>query len=124
MAVGGVPEGRVGHILNVCKASLDIISIVPALNIKKKILWKKSWDIRAGIHTDPIIAGSLKTGFDIWDDAVNIATRLENTSLTNKIHISDVTREFVEKKINLTYRGYIEIKNKGKIKTYFLDSIK
>ena len=33
MAVGGVPEGRVGHILNVCKASLDIISIVSALNI-------------------------------------------------------------------------------------------
>ena len=124
MAVGGVPEGRVGHILDVCRASLDIISIVSALNIKRKILEKKSWDIRVGVHTGPIIAGTLNTGFDIWGDAVNIASRLESTSLTNKIHISDVTREFVEKKVNLTYRGYVEIKNKGNMKTYFLESIK
>ena len=98
--------------------------VVSVLKTKRKILGQKPWNIQIGIHTGPIIAGSLNTGLDIWGDAVNIASRLENTSITNKIHISDTTREFVEKKINSTYRGYVEIKNKGKMKTFFLDSIK
>jgi class 3 adenylate cyclase len=123
MAVGGVPEGRKGHPVDACKAGLDIIKIVDALNLKRKILGQLTWDIRIGIHTGPIIAGFSNGGFDIWGDAVNTAARLESASEANKVQISDETRQFIEKAADITDRGFIELKNKGKMQTFFLNSL-
>ena len=123
MAVGGVPEGRKRHAADTCKAGLDIIKVVEALNVKRKILGQLTWDIRIGIHTGPIIAGFSNGGFDIWGDAVNIAARLESASEANKVQISDETRQFIEKGADITDRGFIELKNKGKMQTFFLNNL-
>jgi len=123
MAVGGVPEGRKGHALDACKAGLDIIEIVNALNIKRKVLGQQPWEIRVGIHTGSIIAGFSSGGFDIWGDAVNISSRLESASKPGKVQISDATRQFLEPSADVTDRGHIELKNKGKMQTFFLNQL-
>lgn len=123
MAVGGVPEGRKGHAIDACKAGLDILQIVNALNIKRKVLNQLPWEIRVGIHTGPIIAGFSNGNFDIWGDAVNISSRLESSSEAGKVQISNTTRKFLDPSAGLTDRGFVDLKNKGKMQTFFLNSL-
>ena len=124
MAVVGIPEGRQGHAREACKVGLDIIQLVDGINMKRKVLGQIPWQVRVGIHTGPVIAGSSSNGFDIWGDAVNIAARLESTSEPGKVQISEATREFLEQSDDLTDRGFVGLKGKGEMKTYFLDNLK
>jgi adenylate cyclase len=99
------------------------IQPVKDLDVKREILGQLTWDIRIGIHTGPIIAGFSNGSFDIWGDAVNKAARLESSSETNKVQISEETRQFVETGADVTDRGFIELKNKGKMQTFFLNQL-
>ena len=123
MAVGGIPDGRQGHPENTCQAALDIVRAVSGLNIKREILGQLPWDIRVGVHTGPVIAGFSANGFDVWGDAVNLASRLESASEAGKVQISDTTRQFLGDAAVVRDRGQIDLKNKGKIQTYFLDKV-
>ncbi len=123
MAVGGIPDGRQGHPKNACLAALDIVRAVSGLNIKREILGQLPWDIRVGVHTGPVIAGFSANGFDVWGDAVNLASRLESASEAGKVQISDTTRQFLGDAAVVRDRGQIDLKNKGKIQTYFLDKV-
>ena len=76
-----------------------------------------------GVHTGPVIAGFTSNGFDVWGDTVNLASRLESASQTGKLQISDTTRQFLGDSAVVTDRGHIDLKNKGKIQTYFLDKL-
>ena len=123
MAVGGIPDGRQGHPGNACQAALDITQAVSGLNIKREVLGQLPWDIRVGVHTGPVIAGFSANGFDVWGDAVNLASRLESASEAGKVQISDTTRQFLGDAAVVKDRGQIDLKNKGKIQTYFVDKI-
>ena len=95
MAVLGIPEGRQGHVREACQVGLDITQLVDGINMKRKVLGQIPWQVRVGIHTGPVIAGSSSNGFDIWGDAVNIAARLESSSEPGKVQISEATRVFI-----------------------------
>ena len=46
------------------------------------------WKLRVGIHEGPVVAGIVGTEryqFDIWGDTVNLAARLAQTSLPNRV---------------------------------------
>jgi adenylate cyclase len=123
MAVGGIPDGRQGHAVNACQAALDIIQVVSGLNMKREVLGQLPWYVRVGVHTGPVIAGFSANGFDVWGDAVNLASRLESASEAGKVQISDTTRQFLADDAGVTDRGLIDLKNKGKMQTYFLNKL-
>ena len=123
MAVGGIPDGRQGHPGKACQAALDIIQVVSGLNMKREVLGQRPWEIRVGVHTGPVIAGFAANGFDVWGDAVNLASRLESTCEAGKVQISAATLEFLGPAAMVTDRGRIDLKNKGKTQTYFLDRL-
>ena len=123
MAVGGVPEGYPDHPKQICLAALDIAEFVNGMNIQRKVLGKEPWKIRIGVHTGPIIAGNSGENFDIWGDSVNIASRIESSGEEGKVHISNATFKFIEEICDSESRGDIELKNKGSMKTYFLNSL-
>jgi class 3 adenylate cyclase len=41
-------------------------------------------------------AGTSGNAFDIWGDAVNIASHMESSSEPGKVHISEKTKDYLE----------------------------
>ncbi|MGY8700218.1 MAG: adenylate/guanylate cyclase domain-containing protein [bacterium] len=70
-----------------------------------------------------MIAGTSGNAFDIWGDAVNIASRMESNSELGKIHISEKTKDYLEGVGQLTFRGKTSLKVKGVCSTFFLESL-
>ena len=66
------------------------------------------------------IVGTHRFVYDVWGDTVNVASRLETNCLPNRIHISEITSRLIGKNFVTEARGNIEIKGKGKMKTFFL----
>ena len=79
--------------------------------------------MRIGINSGNLIAGVIgKTKFvyDIWGDTVNVASRMESSGESSKIHVSETTRQLTKDTINYSEPVEMEIKGKGIMKTYFL----
>lgn len=80
-------------------------------------------EIRIGMNSSDVIAGVIGTHkfvYDIWGDAVNVASRLESTSLPGCIQVSRATYEHLRDEFVFEPRGGLEIKGKGSLQTYFL----
>ncbi len=81
--------------------------------------------MRMGLATGPVMAGVIgrqKFSYDIWGDAVNLAARLENTSVPGRIHLCPASREKLGSAFEFESRGAIEIKGVGQRETWFLVS--
>jgi len=83
-------------------------------------------EIRIGIHTGEVVAGIIgknKYTFDLWGDAVNVASRMESNSEAGRIHISEQFAKSIESypEFSLIPRGTINIKGKGTMNTYWLE---
>ncbi|MCR5764620.1 MAG: hypothetical protein K6G09_01450 [Treponema sp.] len=79
--------------------------------------------MRIGINSGSLIAGVIgKTKFvyDIWGDTVNVASRMESSGQTSKIHVSEPTMTLTKDAIAYSDPVEMEIKGKGLMKTYFL----
>jgi urea transport system substrate-binding protein len=66
------------------------------------------------------VIGIKKFSYDLWGDAVNVASRMESLGLPGKIQVTAVTKERLQDKFLFEERGAIEVKGKGKMMTYWL----
>ena len=79
--------------------------------------------MRIGINSGSLIAGVIgKTKFvyDIWGETVNVASRMESSGQTSKIHVSEQTMALTKDAVEYSDPVEMEIKGKGAMKTYFL----
>ncbi len=123
MFVGGlVPESdSVDRTANAC---LDMIDAIKGL--KKEMLkeFNIHFEFRFGMHTGNVVSGvvgDIKYAFDIWGDAVNIASRMEENSDAMKINISHETKRLLKDNFNCLSRGSFKIKNRGEIEMFYLE---
>lgn len=127
MAVAGVPIQNHTHAIDACLVSLEMQKLMFQIKEFKTEVNMPFWELRIGIHSGEVIGGVIgktKFAYDVWGDAVNLASRMESSGEAGKINISEQTYCIIKDFFECEYRGEIEAKNKGKIKMYFLNSIK
>ena len=79
--------------------------------------------IRVGIHTGLVVGGVIgkrKFAYDVWGDTVNTASRMESHAEPGTIQVSERTFEKLKDGFLLEERGEIEVKGKGKMRTFYL----
>jgi class 3 adenylate cyclase len=126
MCVSGVPHEKEDHALEMIKAAIDIRDAVALMYTERIKKGKAAWNIRIGIHSGNVVAGVIgetKFAFDIWGDTVNTAARMESSSSPGNINISETTFELVKNQVQCAYRGKIQVKSKGEMNMYFVESL-
>jgi adenylate cyclase len=119
MLVGGLPEPRADHAHAVADMALAMIEAVDRINCELPL----PLQMRIGIHSGDVVAGVIGThkfAYDIWGDAVNVASRMESHSMPNRIQISATTHRHLHEGFRLEPHGTVDIKGKGPMETYFL----
>ena len=127
MCACGLPLADNENAIKSVNAALDMQQFIKGFGAANKIQNLPVFEIRIGIHTGPLVAGVVglkKFAYDIWGDAVNLASQMEQHSETGKVNISGETYSLVKNVFNCTYRGKIEAKSKGEVDMYFVDSVK
>ncbi|XP_026990835.2 adenylate cyclase type 4-like [Tachysurus fulvidraco] len=85
-----------------------------------------NFKLRIGINHGPVIAGVIgahKPQYDIWGNAVNVASRMDSTGVLNKIQASEETALVAESLgFVVTMRGIVNVKGKGQLTTYFINN--
>ncbi|MBK9249565.1 MAG: tetratricopeptide repeat protein [Ignavibacteria bacterium] len=154
MAVCGAPITYPDHCERLARMALEMMEDIKLPeDIRKHLPDGTLFHLRIGLHCGEITAGLIGTGklaYDIYGDAVNIASRMESHGEPGKIHVSD---EFMNTlvvgndlelslpstmtsmspmspispispmSLQFTERGEIEIKGKGMMRTYFLEQV-
>ncbi|XP_073419414.1 atrial natriuretic peptide receptor 2 isoform X3 [Dendrobates tinctorius] len=124
MVVSGLPvrNGKL-HAREIARMSLALLDTVKTFKIRHRP--NTQLHLRIGIHTGPVCAGvvGLKMPrYCLFGDTVNTASRMESNGEALKIHISSATKEVLDEFscFQLELRGDIEMKGKGKMKTFWL----
>lgn len=79
--------------------------------------------LRVGINIGPVVAGVIgarKPQYDIWGNTVNVASRMESTGKLKNCQVTEDVYQLLKDQYDFECRGEIEVKGKGKMKTYFL----
>jgi class 3 adenylate cyclase/ActR/RegA family two-component response regulator len=127
MCACGLPLADNENAIKSVNAALDMQQFIKEFGAGNKIQNLPVFEIRIGIHTGPLVAGVVglkKFAYDIWGDAVNLASQMEQHSEPGKINISGETYSLVKNSFNCTHRGKIETKSKAEVDMYFVDSEK
>lgn len=127
MCVAGVPEKKKENPLLAVLAAYEINLLMENLHEKNKKTGKKSWYLRIGLHSGPLVAGVIgksKFAYDVWGDTVNTAARICSSAEPGRVNISAATYHHIKNYFDCTFRGELEAKNIGLMGMYHVDKIK
>ena len=86
MVVSGVPEPRHDHVQALACLALDMADAVADLKDPQG----RAVPLRIGMASGPVVAGVVgarKFFYDVWGDAVNVASRMESTDVEGRIQV-------------------------------------
>ena len=116
-----MPQPRADHTEAAARMALGMMEALAKVNADIG----RNFRARIGIHSGPVVAGIIGTHrfvYDVWGDTVNVASRLEGSSLPNRIQVSERISRQIGDGFTLEARGGIAIKGKGRMNTFFLNS--
>ena len=86
MATAGLMKRLDNPALNCVRCGLDMVAVAQTLPAK--------WQVRVGVHVGPVIAGVVghrKYQYDVWGDAVNTASRVEQAAGAGSVCVNKET---------------------------------
>lgn len=119
LAVAGIPVPREDHAAAIAELAIDMLRVQQRLAERRKL----PLEMRIGINSGPVVAGVIgkhKFTYDLWGDAVNIASRMESHGVAGRIQISESTHRRLGDRYATEERGVIDVKGKGPTRTWWL----
>ena len=119
MVVSGVPDPRPDHLQALARFALDMSEVCADLHDADG----HAMPLRIGIADGPVVAGvvgSKKFFFDVWGDAVNLASRMESTGVPGRIQVTSQVRDELANDFDFEERGTVTVKGKDDQHTWFL----
>ncbi len=119
MVVGGLPTSRPDHAEAIAEMALAMRKAIANFKRDDDVAFR----LRIGINTGAVVAGVIgirKFIYDLWGDAVNIASRMESHGLADGIQVTESSYELLKDKYDFWHRGKIFIKGRGEMDTYML----
>lgn len=126
MCAGGIPTVNTTHPFDIVRAGLQIQEFMNEHNRVRIEKGLPVWGLRVGVHTGPVTAGVVgrkKYAYDIWGNAVNIASRMESNGEVGRVNISEATYSLIKDEFDCVHRGKISAKNIGDIDMYFVETV-
>lgn len=124
MCAGGLPLPNATHAFDVTNAALEIVSFMEEYNRQRSAAGAPMFRVRIGINTGSVVAGivgTVKFAYDVWGNAVNIASRMESSSEPDKVNISQSTYLRIKDSFNCRWRGKIKAKGIPEMDMYFVE---
>ncbi len=119
MVVSGVPNPRDDHVQAIACLALDMAEAVAGFKDPDG----RAVPLRIGLATGPVVAGVVgarKFFYDVWGDAVNVASRMESTDVEGRIQVPQAVYERLKSDYVLEKRGVVDVKGKGPMQTWYL----
>jgi adenylate cyclase len=120
MAASGIGEAGSDGAVRMARFALGMVEA----HRQRKRLGDTDLEMRVGIHCGAATAGVIgqsRMGYDLWGDAVNMASRMETTCVPGRIHVSEAFREAAGDAFGFEARGTVEAKGIGEVRTWFLE---
>jgi adenylate cyclase len=119
MVVSGVPQPRADHVEALAALALDMAEAASLLKDSRG----DALPLRIGLASGPVVAGvvgSRRFFYDVWGDAVNVASRMETTDSIGRIQVPEEVHRRLKDDFVLQERGVVQVKGKGLMRTWYL----
>jgi adenylate cyclase len=116
MVAAGVPRSRPDHARTLVQLALDMQEAVASRTFGGRPL-----AFRIGINSGPVVAGVIgrkKFIYDLWGEAVNLASRMESQGQSRTIQITRNTHELVKDAFDCEARGTIKVKGADRMEVW------
>ncbi|XP_078323859.1 adenylate cyclase type 9-like isoform X3 [Crassostrea virginica] len=108
------------HLFALMEFSIEMQEVVKRFN---ESLFNFDFILNIGYNHGEVTAGVIGTTkllYDIWGDTVNISSRMYSTGVKDRIQVPEASLQLLEEMFDFEYRGTIQVKGKGDMKTYLL----
>jgi adenylate cyclase len=119
MVAAGVPSPRPDHACALARMALEMQAAMRSVDEVGHL----GLSLRVGINSGPVVAGVIgrkRFLYDLWGDAVNIASRMESHGTAGRIQITRATKELLDDEFLCEPRGTIPVKGKGEMEAWYL----
>ncbi len=123
MVASGVPRGRPDHAQALAWMALEMRDYISTHEFRNN----QRVSFRIGINSGSMIAGVIgrrKFVYDVWGDAVNVASRMESHGMGGAVQITQTTYELIKDEFVCEPRGTVNVKGKGEMEVWWVVSPK
>lgn len=123
MVVAGAPAPRDDHCDVMARLALDMRDYVDNRVTDDGVKLRIRLGMNSGNAVGAVV-GTTKFTYDMWGDAINIASRMESSGVPGKIQVAEGAFSRLNDKYVLAPRGEVNVKGKGDMRTWFLERAK